>query len=59
MFEQRESGNVGPEHVCEIIYLVGQISANNLLMVHMIANEVPVDDILTGYSPFSKTAYGK
>jgi hypothetical protein len=28
-------------------------------MVHMIANEVPVDDILTGYSPFSKTAYGK
>jgi AhpD family alkylhydroperoxidase len=50
---------LGSEHVCEIIYLVGQISANNFLMVHMIANGVPVDDILTGLSPFSKTAYGK
>jgi hypothetical protein len=46
------------EHLVEIIYLVGQISANNMLMVHMISEGMPIDDMLHGFSPFKKTAYG-
>ena len=50
---------IGPCQLCEIIYLVGQIAANNMLMVHMISEDVPLDDMLQGFSPFAKTAFGK
>jgi hypothetical protein len=36
----KEFGYTG-EHLVEIIYLVGQISANNMLMVHMISEGLP------------------
>ena len=48
----------GPEHLAELIYLVGQISGNNMLMVHMISEGMPVDEMLQPFSPFKKTTYG-
>lgn len=48
----------GPEHLAELIYLVGQISGNNMLMVHMISEGMPVDEMLQPFSPFKKTSYG-
>ena len=54
---QKEFG-YGYEHLAELIYLVGQISGNNMLMVHMISEGMEVDEMLRPFSPFKKTTYG-
>ena len=56
-YMQKEFG-YGPEHLAELIYLVGQISGNNMLMVHMISEGMEVDEMLRPFSPFKKTTYG-
>ncbi len=42
----------------ELVYIVGQISANNMMMVHLISEGIEIDDMLKPFSPFKESAYG-
>lgn len=48
---------IGPDKLVEIVYLVGQIAANNLLMVHVISEGTNVDAMLQPFSPFKESVY--
>jgi AhpD family alkylhydroperoxidase len=56
-YMQKEFG-FGPEQLLEIVFLVGQITANNFMMVHLISEGVEVDDMIKPLSPFKSTSYG-
>ena len=48
---------IGPDKLVEIVYLVGQIAANNLLMVHVISEGTNIDEMLRPFSPFKESVY--
>lgn len=48
---------IGPQKLLEIVYLAGQIEANNRLMVHMISEGINVDDFLRPFTPFKHSVY--
>ena len=54
-----ESMGVSKEMYGEILFLCGQIHANNMLMVYLIQQGVAVEDMLQAVGPFASTVYAK
>mmetsp|Transcript_4053 Transcript_4053/g.7459 ORF Transcript_4053/g.7459 Transcript_4053/m.7459 type:complete len:106 (-) Transcript_4053:471-788(-) len=47
------------EHVAEIAFCVGEMRADNYLMVHLVANGAPIEPFLQQMGPFADTLYKK
>ncbi len=47
-----------PAQLVELVYIVGQISANNMMMIHLISEGIEIDDMLKPFSPFKASSYG-
>ena len=45
------------DKLIEITFAVGQMSALNMLYIHLISEGVDVEDFLQGAGPFKKTVY--
>ena len=54
-----ESMGVSKEMYGEILFLCGQIHANNMLMVYLIQQGVAVEEMLQAVGPFASTVYAK
>ena len=54
-----ESMSVSKEMYGEILFLCGQIHANNMLMVYLIQQGVAVEEMLQAVGPFASTVYAK
>ena len=53
-----ESMGVSKEMYGEILFLAGQIHANNMFFVYLIQQGVAVEDFLQAVGPFASTVYG-
>ena len=54
-----EALGVSQDMYAEVLFWAGQIHANNMLMVYLINEGAPIEDMLTAIGPFKETVYKK
>lgn len=54
-----EALGVSQDMYAEVLFWAGQIHANNMLMVYLINEGAPVEEMLQGIGPFKNTVYKK